>query len=324
MQVHVETHSSGRLDSEETSSTALFCMSTGAFRHEAQNRFVTMVSGWVGMPGIAAWERDASGLLRTLQLDDHEALVLETIVRSGFFLRPQARAHLVFHSAHAVATRPPETSARAVTGGSTAAVNDVDEAAQVRRANVAASNHDAEGRARATTADATPQSNSLEQLKAMITERHLLKRMPWAQQRHEAQHAGAPDAEVDANQGHGSSTPHHFASRLGLAAEVTHVELRVSLTGGQCVATICIDAATWTVSQLRQRSMGALDVWRYGGWCLWQEQFWFPQHVSHLSAEDLVEDMAVQSCTLHSDDGDSDTTRFQRPPMPMWPPGTFL
>jgi hypothetical protein len=112
LQMQVELTGRGMLDEESTTWSGTYTPA-GAFRCETSSRFATQTTGWTGAAGTAAWERDAGGLLRTLQFDDHEALVLEASVRSGFFARPAAGGVLAFCDACAVSEIDASPSAKA-------------------------------------------------------------------------------------------------------------------------------------------------------------------------------------------------------------------
>jgi hypothetical protein len=105
LQVQVELTGRGTQDYEDIVWRGTF-LPEGAFHIEASSHAYTLQVGWTGGVGAAAWDQDATGLLRSLQLDDHEVLVLEAVVRSGFFLRSEARAHVSFIAAYAVSDGP--------------------------------------------------------------------------------------------------------------------------------------------------------------------------------------------------------------------------
>ena len=344
-QVQVEVASAGTLDSEETKSTARFCPASGAFHYEVSNRCVTMACGWVGAEATAAWECDATGLLRTLQLDDHESLVLETAVRTGFFLREEAHTQLKFYGAHAVRggahaaggsahvvtdkAHAVTGSAHTVSGGAAGAMRrgaHPGSDARDNGANVAGIDHDAANTSPSSdsnkaTATDTPSSVPAVPDKASLTRRRL--HQTTASRPESASDASVGTADTDAGTAKLPRSPSAptCAWELGIAPDVTEIQLRVGLSGGQCIATVSIDPATWCVTRLRQRSMGAIDVWQYEGWRLWHDRFWFPARVSHYSADELVEAMAVESCAVVECNSDADASHFRRPPVPMWPPG---
>ena len=343
--MQVEVASAGTLDSEETKSTSSFCPASGAFHYEVTNRCVTMACGWVGTEATAAWECDASGLLRTLQLDDHESLVLETAVRTGFFLREEARTLLVFYGAHAVrggahaasgSAHVVTDNAHAVTGSAHMESGGTAEAmrrgahsasdAHNSGANVTGTDHDAANTSTLSASNKaaetdTPSSVPAISDKASLTRRRLNQTTASLLERASDASVGAADTHAGTAKLPRSPSAPTFAWELGIASDVTEVQLRVGLSGGQCIATVSIDPATWCVTRLRQRSMGAIDVWQYGGWRLWHGRFWFPARVSHYSADELVEAMAVESCAVVECKSDADAAHFRRPPVPMWPPG---
>jgi hypothetical protein len=89
------------VDGEEHQWLGIFHPS-GAFLVENQSSFASTKSGWTAQAGAAAWVQDASNLIESLQLDDHEALVLEILVCSSCFLRPEAKAHVNVLAAYAL------------------------------------------------------------------------------------------------------------------------------------------------------------------------------------------------------------------------------
>eukprot|EP00884_Botryococcus_braunii_P009735 jgi/Botrbrau1/18763/Bobra.0386s0085.2 len=67
----------------------LRCRPDGAFLEEIKGREARWSWGYDGGRYSKCWEVDASGLSRTLELDDHEAVLLSIWVRTGFWLNPQ-------------------------------------------------------------------------------------------------------------------------------------------------------------------------------------------------------------------------------------------
>ncbi|KAK9832838.1 hypothetical protein WJX81_005582 [Elliptochloris bilobata] len=66
----------------------LRCRPDGAFVEEVRGEHLSFSWGHPG--GLAScWEEDDSGLVRSLELDDHESLLLALWVRTGFWLSPE-------------------------------------------------------------------------------------------------------------------------------------------------------------------------------------------------------------------------------------------
>jgi hypothetical protein len=70
--------------------------SDGAFREDVSSPFVTFSSGFNAdfTNNSTAWDVDSSGVCHKLQLDDHQATVLTTWIRSGVWSLPSLRPYL--------------------------------------------------------------------------------------------------------------------------------------------------------------------------------------------------------------------------------------
>ena len=101
MQGEARFEGRGTQEGEAAAWTGTFAPS-GAFHTATRSAYASHRAAWSGRGSDCAWDEDAAGLVRALQLDDHETLVLENAVRSSFFLRAAAAHHIEFLSAYAV------------------------------------------------------------------------------------------------------------------------------------------------------------------------------------------------------------------------------
>jgi hypothetical protein len=91
----------GTQDGEENNWVGTFHPS-GAFLVENKTCLATTKNGWTAQADAAAWVQDASNLIESLQLDDHEALVIEMLVCTSFLLLPEAETHIKVLAAYAL------------------------------------------------------------------------------------------------------------------------------------------------------------------------------------------------------------------------------
>ena len=77
----------------------------GAFTEVTSSSNHTLAWGWPGEG--AAWEQDWYGAGRSIELDDHESLLLHMWARSGYLTSPSGLKQLTFL---AVEVQPPPSS----------------------------------------------------------------------------------------------------------------------------------------------------------------------------------------------------------------------
>ncbi len=96
----------------------------GAFHEEITGRELGFSWGYDGQPGSSCWEVDSSGVARSLECDDHEALLVGAWVRTGLWLQPHLSAQLdiqLEQPAGAPASRQQPRAAAAAAAGAAGA-----------------------------------------------------------------------------------------------------------------------------------------------------------------------------------------------------------
>ena len=332
----------------------------GSFLLHTESRYASAKTGWAAAAGSAAWTQDASGISRQLELDEQEVVLLDALVYSSFWLRPQAGAHIVFLGAYATAA--PRGQSAAVSGGGgvrsgriLAATCDVPSPSSTARGNTAQAEKQAE--AVTVAADSARHSESVyccasgkeqhsgESPRGGSAASSRAEPASGAAPTHDAsQHSSLPDRHSIREQpnqalagaagatGDRSSTDSSVAGNAAharfeqdrrICAAATSVEILISLRGGRCITTVAVDPRTWRPYAVQQRRMGCSETTELRDWRLWEGLLWFPARMQSVARGEVVQDVTIEEAVVCGP-GRAEAALaepFRQPPRVMWPEG---
>lgn len=304
----------------------------GSFLLHTESRYASTRFRWTAAAGSAVWVQDGA-ISRKLELDEHEATLLDTLVLSSFWLRPQAREYIRFLGAYA--TSAPTGNGATVRskrgGGGAAPVFAVACDAPPRAAREGGvAQVDSAGKEHGRQArDASDRARRAESVYCCVGENaseraprqagsgrivdsggaraHSRERSARAQQHSSlpGQHSIRETDDVtvacdcvasagDAPNSSDSAAGSTHARDRRICAAAASVEVLISLRGGRCIATVVVDPRTWRPRAVQQCWVGCPEVTELQDWRLWEGTYWFPARMQRVARGVVVQEVNVE------------------------------
>ncbi|GIL64859.1 hypothetical protein Vafri_18699 [Volvox africanus] len=241
---------------------------SGCFSEEIRGPQLTFKWGYDGREDSGCWEVDSSGLVRILECDDHEAVLMTTYIRTGCWLQPRLKDRFDME----LLPKPP-MSPTATSGSSSSSSG---RRSAVPDGGAVAKGGDA-GR-NAPTQDSDSSSSHKQQRSAIPATTATAAATASA-----APVRSASDCDDGGTGGHKPATAMTHGSRPSGATPALDdvVAIGLRLKGRKLRVRVLVRRRDWRLLGFDHRMCADVETWELGEWKEWAEGVQYPSSALH-------------------------------------------